>query len=428
MILFGVCKTFKVKSFDLAGLLRENSAQMMRRFLGVILGVALLAAGLQACTHTSSTEVFDFDREIAKKECIAIFPFDNVTDYPNAGRVVADLMATSLFRSGKFRLMERSEIERVAQLSHVALPRRTQANFVRSLGEILEVDAVLIGSVTEFAYLDPAVGNPGVNISATLVDVASGKTLWVGSHARTSTDEIQYKKDPLLRVAALAVEAMTQPFISKVPARTVNHSAICGNSEAIIPPPSEELEQVALPTSGVLLGRTTSPKLNSAVGSVILEFPNRDISRLLSDNDTGSFKLDNLSPGTIRVIASKDGFSDSIIDAEIVPGKTTIVNVPMNEGVSTVTARKKSGGAVAGRIVDLQGQPVNATVFLQTSGREAIRASTDEKGKFVLKQITPGSYQVRIVAKSYITQSKVVKVDNNAKVILDVNLHKARGD
>ena len=391
-----------------------------RLFIGKLILFGLFVA---SCSHMATTAVYDLKNVIAGKECVAIVPFDNLTSYPHAGRITSDLMAMAFYRSGKFRIMERTEIERIAALSQVTLPPRMDARFARTLGEVLGVDAVLMGSVSEYAYLDPTTGNPGVNLNVNLLDVETGKSLWVATHSRTSRDHINYKKDPVNRIAMLTVDHMTHPLFRKVPKRTVNYSEVCGNSLAIIPPPIPvEAKNETRSDLGVIAGRTLL-KNGRVLTSVVLEFPNRNLPRILSDPESGSFKVDNLNPGKIRIIAKKDGFGEVIYEAEVKPGKITMMDLALGK---EVRVRKRKLGTLTGKVLNVKGDVVDASVFLKSKNKNVdLRSSTGKDGVFSMK-VAPGDYRVRFIAKGYISQSKSVKVEEKSKVILNVNLHPER--
>jgi len=409
--------------FDLWLFLIEYPVVMLRKYFFRGLLLLLLVQGLFSCSHTATTAVYDFEDAILEKECIAIFPFDNLSQYPNAGRIASDIMATSFYRSGKFRLMERNEVERISQLSRVHFPRKMDTRFARSLGKALQVEAVLIGSVTEYAYLDPTVGNPGVSFSVNLIDVETGRSLWVASHSRTSKDHFQYKKDPINGIAMLAIDHMTAPLFRRIPARDIQSQKVCGNSQAIMPPAAPSTVEASGPNEGILAGRTLK-KNGQVLGSVIVEFPNRGISRLLTDPETGGFKVDRLAPGTIRIVAKKEGYKEAVYETQIKAGKMEIIDLEL---APSLNKRKRKRGTVTGKVLDIQGKPLKAAVFLKSKNSKVdLKANTNDKGRFFIK-MPPGTYNVRVIARGFITQNKKIKVENKSKVILNINMHPERG-
>jgi TolB-like protein len=143
---------------------------------------------------------------------VAVLPFENLTKFYQAGQIVPDLLATELYRLRRVKVMERAEAVAVCAGLGIQIPKAIDAQYARVLGEKLGVDGVIIGSVTEYWYrvyreededVEPAVG-----INARLVSVATGEVLWAASVTRSSYDMFLSQKDPLNRVAQLAVVEM----------------------------------------------------------------------------------------------------------------------------------------------------------------------------------------------------------------------------
>jgi len=137
---------------------------------------------------------------------VAVIPFENLSGYPSAGRIVADLVATELYQRRVFRLMEASELqrrEREQNLSDAALGRSmVAADFARTLG----VDAVLLGSVSEYGYQHGLHEEPKVGINLRLVRAGDGTVLWAASHSDGGRGYL--RRETLNAVAQRAVARM----------------------------------------------------------------------------------------------------------------------------------------------------------------------------------------------------------------------------
>ena len=140
---------------------------------------------------------------------VAILPFENLTKFYQAGGIVPDLMATELYRSRRFKVMERAEAAAVCAEMGIQIPKAIDAQYAQVLGKKLGVDGVIIGSVTEYWYRvyreEDADVEPAVGINARLVSVATGEVVWAASVTRSSYDLFLSQKDPLNRVAQLAL-------------------------------------------------------------------------------------------------------------------------------------------------------------------------------------------------------------------------------
>ena len=172
----------------------------------------LLLTALTGCGHQYLSARSASPQKISGISSVAVLPFENLTKFYQAGQIVPDLLATELYRLRRVKVMERAEAVAVCAGLGIQIPKAIDAQYARVLGEKLGVDGVIIGSVTEYWYrvyreededVEPAVG-----INARLVSVATGEVLWAASVTRSSYDMFLSQKDPLNRVAQLAVVEM----------------------------------------------------------------------------------------------------------------------------------------------------------------------------------------------------------------------------
>jgi hypothetical protein len=92
------------------------------------------------------------------------------------------------------------------------MPDVIDRSLAKQIGEILQVDGVFFGTVSEFWYRTRASAamqeEPAVGINVKLVDSITGKVVWAGSYSRSSYDISTYDRDSLNRVAQITVENM----------------------------------------------------------------------------------------------------------------------------------------------------------------------------------------------------------------------------
>ena len=86
------------------------------------------------------------------KKRIAVFNFENKSDYGkgNVGEGMADMLTTELVKSGKYRVIERGQIQTVMQEQKLGLTGAVTSNTASQLGKLLGVELAVFGSVTEF--------------------------------------------------------------------------------------------------------------------------------------------------------------------------------------------------------------------------------------------------------------------------------------
>jgi len=181
----------------------------MRKQLIWLCLVLLMAAAAAGCGHKYVTARADRGEDLSGIESVAVLPFENMTKFPEAGKIVADLLATELYISGKYRVMERTEAVAVCAEEGIRIGEAIDTEYARTLGEMLGVDGVIIGAVSEYWYRiyreeDEEV-EPAVGFNARLVSVDTGEVVWSAGVTRSSYDLFLSRKDPLNRVAQLAV-------------------------------------------------------------------------------------------------------------------------------------------------------------------------------------------------------------------------------
>ena len=153
-------------------------------------GIAVLVAALGGCASVHSSEFRAPGSGLASVKSTAVLPLENLTAMPDAGRVVADVLSTEL-AARKLNVVDRGKSE--ASLASVDLvPGATVDRLTAMrLGEILGVDTVLYGSVSEAREADPGNGprKAVVGLSLRLVDVKTGVHLLAGSYTASSGNE-----------------------------------------------------------------------------------------------------------------------------------------------------------------------------------------------------------------------------------------------
>ena len=122
--------------------------------------------------------------ETQEKPRIAVIDFDfssvgspNLLSLiPGGADGVADLLVTGLVQSDKYTVVERSEIETILAEQNLGASGRVDASTAAEIGRILGVNAVIIGSVTQFDLQQQSGGGGAFGIGArtqkTTADVA----------------------------------------------------------------------------------------------------------------------------------------------------------------------------------------------------------------------------------------------------------------
>jgi curli biogenesis system outer membrane secretion channel CsgG len=157
-----------------------------------------------------------------RKKRVAIFDFDYATVHAGVagifgqdvdiGKGISDLLVTDLVKDGTYSVIERKALDKIMAEQNFSNSDRANPNSAAKIGKLLGVDAIIIGSITEFGNETKNVGAGGggggfggfglggfghknskanVAVTARLVDIDTGEILGVaegkGQSSRSST-------------------------------------------------------------------------------------------------------------------------------------------------------------------------------------------------------------------------------------------------
>jgi curli biogenesis system outer membrane secretion channel CsgG len=163
-----------------------------------ILGAAPSAwsqAATTAPAHKPRIAVMDFDYATVKTDSAALFGSDQ-----DIGSGIARFLEENLVKDGRYTLIDRKQIETVMKEQNFSNSDRADPTNAAKIGRLLSVDAILVGSITEFGNEKKNVGVGGgiinthgigaggfghsktkahVGITAKLVNIDTGEILAV---------------------------------------------------------------------------------------------------------------------------------------------------------------------------------------------------------------------------------------------------------
>ena len=160
----------------------------MKRFssLAVVAALLVAAAALPALAADTST-----------KPRIAVLEFKSKAEnqwwYHNGSAAAQDVFVTELVKSGKFRVVEREQLQALMQEKNLTLSGDLDPSTAVRVGKLLGVNYLLTGSVTEYGATDVGAHAPGVRrlpgfsagkrnfvaaMNARLIDTSTGEILW----------------------------------------------------------------------------------------------------------------------------------------------------------------------------------------------------------------------------------------------------------
>jgi len=169
--------------------------------------VAPAAPAVPAPPRKKRVAVMDFDYATVHSGISALFGQD-----VDVGKGITDLMVTNLVKDGSYSVIERKALDKIMTEQNFSNSDRANPTSAAKLGKLLGVDAIIVGSITQFGnetkntniggaaggFVPFGLGNVGkkkskaiVAITARLVDVDTGEIVGVaegkGESSREST-------------------------------------------------------------------------------------------------------------------------------------------------------------------------------------------------------------------------------------------------
>ncbi|MFL6192870.1 MAG: CsgG/HfaB family protein [Thermoanaerobaculia bacterium] len=162
----------------------------MKRVSSLVLSAALLLAVVAVPAVTRAAGKSDKPR-------IAVIEFKNKADnqwwYHGGAEAAQDVFVTELVKSGKFRVVEREQLQALMSEKNLTLSGDVDPSTAVKIGKLLGVNYLLTGAVTEYGVTDKGAhgsgfrGVPGFNagkrsfvaaLNARLIDTSTGEVVW----------------------------------------------------------------------------------------------------------------------------------------------------------------------------------------------------------------------------------------------------------
>ncbi len=131
----------------------------MRRVFGVLL-VWIALAWLASAQQKKRVAVLDFEYGTVRSYVASIFGTDQ-----DVGRGIADLIVEKLVQDGVYSVIERKALDKILREQNFANSDRADASTAARIGRVLGVDAIIMGSITQFGRDDKSTGVAGGALS-----------------------------------------------------------------------------------------------------------------------------------------------------------------------------------------------------------------------------------------------------------------------
>ena len=180
---------------------------MKKRVVGILSLVLIFSIVAQAAPRKKRVAVFDFDYATVRSDVAALFGSD-----VDVGKGISDLLVRNLVKDGTYSVIERKALDKIMAEQNFSNSDRANPNSAAKLGKLLGVDAIIVGSITQFGNetKNTKVGGGGggwggfgvggfghknskaiVGLDARIVNIDTGELIAVadgkGESARSST-------------------------------------------------------------------------------------------------------------------------------------------------------------------------------------------------------------------------------------------------
>jgi curli biogenesis system outer membrane secretion channel CsgG len=163
----------------------------MKRFPKLLLSAGLCAAVLVPALATAKP------KEGSTKPRVAVIEFKNKADnqwwYHGGAAAAQDVFVTELVKSGKFRVVEREQLQALMDEKHLSLSGDVDPSTAVKIGKLLGVNYLLTGAVTEYGAEETGAHGGGIGrlpgfsagkknfvaaLNARLIDTSTGEVAW----------------------------------------------------------------------------------------------------------------------------------------------------------------------------------------------------------------------------------------------------------
>src|SRR5512138_3506756 len=117
----------------------------MRSKIPFICALVLLLAVAGGAEQKKRVAVINFEYGTVQNSVEAIFGANQ-----DVGKGISELLAQKLVQDGKYSVIERNAIEKVLSEQNLGNSDRADAATAAKIGRILGVDAIIVGTITQF--------------------------------------------------------------------------------------------------------------------------------------------------------------------------------------------------------------------------------------------------------------------------------------
>ena len=138
--------------------------------------------GLMCLSGCTPDHFIKKETDFSNVKSVAVLPFENFTSDTYAGEKIRRIVITELLSKG-IDVIEPGEVTKLLMELRVRSLGSIRLSEIKKIGETLDVDAVMRGSVEAFGISSGySVKYPEVTINLMLIDTSSGNIIWSVRH------------------------------------------------------------------------------------------------------------------------------------------------------------------------------------------------------------------------------------------------------
>ena len=149
---------------------------------------------------------------------VCVLPFENLSQVPEASRVVADVLAIRLAAANGFEVVEPAKLRAAALKARIGSFRGISSDDLARLSAAVGTPLFIRGTIFQYADGSNRSIDPELQIDLSLVDVNAGRVLWTAQHDRKGSDYIGF----LMLGAVSNAVSLTDHVIAEMIATAAN--------------------------------------------------------------------------------------------------------------------------------------------------------------------------------------------------------------
>lgn len=159
------------------------SVRNLSRGSSIAVSIMMFVLFITGCSGVKSKVYVNPNTNFGFIKRVAVLPFENLTSDRFADKKVRDVFVTSLLSTEVIDVPELGEVLKALESQGIATPEAVTGDVAKSLGQILGVQGLVLGTVEEYSVNRTMSGSfPEIAITLRMIDAKTGNIIWSVSH------------------------------------------------------------------------------------------------------------------------------------------------------------------------------------------------------------------------------------------------------